>query len=324
MTATESHHPVPDMEQTELSFNWTDIQLFRLVAQCGSFRAASRKTNRSVNSLRRRLQYLEHQMNCRLLVRDVSGAHLTDQGERLFAAGNDMFEASMKVSRELLKSERAQSPRISIHVEESLGTFWLIPHSIAFQLSNPQFQLDFRCAVQSPGNTLTHCDIAVQTNPPNQDSLIVTRLGYLNTQPFATRGFVERWGEPNTSSDLKRFNLVELEMTTDNELNWAKLMPTLSRNNIVATTNTCASHLAAVSHGAGIGLLPTYLNNIERDLVPLLGELRYSGDIYLTYQRDAGNYKQVRTVIDWLKSIFDARQYPWFSQYISSPDATAY
>ncbi len=323
MTAKQIPSPVPNMEHSELNFNWTDVQLFRLIAQCGSFRGASRKSNRSVNSLRRRLRYLEHQMNCRLLVRDVSGAHLTEHGERLLAAGNDMFEASLKVSHELIKAEREQSNRVSIHVDEALGNFWLIPQSVNFQRSNPGFRLDFRCAVQCSDQFHTRCDIAVQTSLPNQDNLIATRLGYLHAQPFATREFVERWGMPYTREDLDRFSLVELDKPQDNEVNWATLVPELSCRNIVVTTNTRATHLAAVCHGAGIGLLPTYFNSVERDLVPLLDDLRYRSDIYLTYQRDAGNHKQVRTVIDWLKSAFNARQHPWFSEKHTPPDAVA-
>jgi len=320
MAVKDSASPVPNSEHENRSFDWSDVQLFMLVAQYGSLRSAGRRANRSVNSVRRRLQHLEHKLNRRLLVRDASGTHLTEHGRRLQAAGENMFEASLEVEQEFIEASRTRSHPVSIDIDETLANFWLMPLVVGYQHSTPQFQLDFRSATGGSGPNGTYCDVAVHTDRPSQNNLMVIRLGYLHFQPFASREFIKRHGRPKDLDDLENFSMVECSSAIAGHVKWSCLMPAASGKNVTVWTNSGSTHVAAVRHGAGIGLLPTYLTAFDDRLVPLLNGARCRRAIYLTYRRDAAEHRQVRSAIDWLISAFDTKQDPWFLEHYSAPD----
>lgn len=319
MTVKESSITVPDLEHEGQSFDWSDIQLFMLVAKSGSLRSASRKANRSVNSLRRRLQNLEHNLNRRLLVRAASGTHLTEHGQRLLAASEDMFKASRGVAEEFATAERGLSQTVSVDVEESLASFWLIPFATEYQRFHPDCQIDIQCLAGGPESIGSQCDISVRTAPPDQNSLMIRRLGYFHTQPFASRQFIDRHGEPGNVADLENFPLVECGSAKGDHVSWSDVISAELGGHVAVKTNAVGVQIAAVCQSAGIGLLPTFLVETDPRLVPLLDDLHFRGDVYLTYRRDAAEHRQVRSVIDWLNRIFDAGRSSWFSEHYISP-----
>ncbi|MEP1207181.1 MAG: LysR family transcriptional regulator [Rhizobiaceae bacterium] len=323
MGVKDSPLPVPESEHSELNFDWNDVQFFVLVAQCGSLRSASQKANRSVNSLRRRLELLEHKMNRRLLVRDATGTYLTEHGQRLLAVGNGMYEASLDVADEFARAEQEQSHSVSIDVDDGLTSYWLMPRAPRFVESDSYLQLDFRSPLRSRVSAGSQCDLTICTNVPSRRNLMVTRLGYLHVQPFASRSFVKRHGEPEDPAALDTLPLVERSPRESEHVGWAELVSKRLERNISVLANSGCSQFAAVCNGAGVGLLPTYLASADDRLVPLLEGMRQRRDIYLTYRRDVAEHRRVRLVIDWLKGIFNTRQALWFSEHYVSPTKTS-
>lgn len=319
MTVKDSPTSVPDLEHAEARFDWNDMQLFMLVARTGSLRRASKLAHRSVNSLRRRLQHLEHQLNCRLLVRDASGTRLTDHGRRLQSVGENMFQASFDVASEFLRAGRDQSAPVTVECGASLANHWLIPKAVGFLAGRPDLALDLRPPCVGVKAGYSDCDLCVLLSEPDQNSQIVTRLGYLHYQPFASRDFIKRHGCPDHESEIRQFKLVEQASFTGAEASWTQLLADPSDINLTITVNCGCAGLSAVAQGAGIGLLPTYFRESDARLVPILDGLNYRRDIFLTYRPEVAEHRQVRSTINWLKSVFDPQRAPWFTAEFKSP-----
>ncbi|MEP0942669.1 MAG: LysR family transcriptional regulator [Rhizobiaceae bacterium] len=174
--------PVPESEQANRQFDWNDIRLFVLVAQSGSFRRASSISDKSVNSLRRRIKQLEHRLRCRLFVRDVHGAHLTERGSRLFDASQRMLNASHDVGAELQR--QADDPRLSVtlNVCEGLAVYWLAPRLAEFHSANPDTRIELGCLSGPLGTDELKSDVQIQHAPPSQNDLMMVRLGHVHEQ----------------------------------------------------------------------------------------------------------------------------------------------
>ena len=175
---------VLDLEHGDVQFDWNDVRLFVLVAQCGSFRRASIKSKKSVNSLRRRIRQLEHRMRCRLLVRDVQGSYLTERGHRLFEASRQMLEASYEVGRE-------------------------------FHDSHPDIRIELQCFHSSSNVDVSRADIKVRHEQPLRNDLIVARLGHLHEQLFASPQLISEFGKPSRADKLLQFKFIERENAED-------------------------------------------------------------------------------------------------------------
>jgi hypothetical protein len=84
--------------------------------------------------------------------------------------------------------------------------------------------------------------------------------------------------------------------------------------------NVSSAHVWAVSKGAGIGWLPTYIPAVAGPLIPLDIDVKFSLDIWLTYHPDAKRIPRVKQLIDWTIQAFDGRKYPWFRDEFVHPN----
>jgi hypothetical protein len=69
----------------------------------------------------------------------------------------------------------------------------------------------------------------------------------------------------------------------------------------------------------GIGGLATYILAIGTDLIPVDIGVRHHVDIWMTYHPDARSTPRVAMFIDWLRTLFDPRRYPFFGDEFIHP-----
>lgn len=89
------------------------LQAFAAVADCGSFRAASRRLAMSQAGLTTSLQALESSLGVQLLERSVRGTVLTDNGERLLPRARRILGEVRKARQDaLLATDRRAAPAV--------------------------------------------------------------------------------------------------------------------------------------------------------------------------------------------------------------------
>ena len=88
---------------------------------------------------------------------------------------------------------------------------------------------------------------------------------------------------------------------------------------VALRTNTSTAHGYAIELGMGIGGLPTYIVALGTDLIPIDVGVRHQVDIWMTYHPDARGVARVSFFIDWLKTLFDPKRYPWFGDEFIHP-----
>src|SRR5437667_1164120 len=89
---------------------------------------------------------------------------------------------------------------------------------------------------------------------------------------------------------------------------------------VIVRTNASAAHFYAVELGLGIGVLATYALPLGADLIPVDVGYRHQIDIWMTYHPDIRSVRRVAVFIDWLRSLFDAKRYPWFGDHFIHPN----
>jgi len=88
---------------------------------------------------------------------------------------------------------------------------------------------------------------------------------------------------------------------------------------VLFRSNVSSTHFSSVLNGLGIGILPTYIQALGANLVPLnLGA--HAIDIWLTYRTDAKRIARIQRTIDWIMRSFNPRQFPWFRDEFIHPD----
>ena len=101
---------------------------------------------------------------------------------------------------------------------------------------------------------------------------------------------------------------------------WARYLGLETIEPIVGvSTNASTALLYAVENGAGIGALPTYVYVLNQRIVPVDIDVQHYMDIWLTYHPDVRKHRHKTLLIDWVREIFDPKQYPWFGDDFIHP-----
>jgi len=301
--------------------DWEAAHVFLEVARCGSFRAAAQKLRQSVNALRRRVDALEKDLDVALLIRHVNGVKLTDEGARIYNAALRMEGVSFELLQAGNPSEKQVEGEVQLAITEGLGTAWILPQVTEFLRGSPKLTLNLRCTQTPPDLLRLEADISVQLERPKGPDLKVMKLGYLHMMFFASQSYIDVHGSPKSNIELENHRLVIL---TDDRGRWENayqnaLTGILPSKTVALRNNVSSAHFWSIARGAGIGILPTYVQAIGAGLVPLeMGEI-IRHEIWLTYRSDAKRIARLRKTIDWIARAFDASRFPWFREDFIHP-----
>jgi DNA-binding transcriptional LysR family regulator len=299
--------------------SWDDLRVFMVVARTLSFRKAATALRANPATVLRRVERLEEFFGFRLFDRIPDGLILTAQGEAVYRSALEMERASLSL-RAHLDQDLATRGMVRCAVTEGLGTMWILPHLAQFSRTHPTTVVDLRCSMDVADVLRMEADVAVQLQQPDRPDVKSLRLGRLHIYPFASKRYIELYGLPKTIDELKHHRLIHQKAPQVEEHAWAKFLDDPSIENIVALRTNASTALAcAIEFGIGIGPLPTYIVAIGTDLVPVDIGVRHHVDIWMTYHPDARSIRRVSFFIDWLRTLFDARRYPWFGDEFIHP-----
>ena len=302
--------------------NWDLVRIFLAVARTGSFRAAAAQLGMSANFLSKRISVLENTYKTPLMTRHVDGIRLTPEGEAVLDAAKRMEEASFSLDRALSRTTPALTGEVRLAVTEGLGTFWLAPRLVEFQRVYSGLLVDLKCEMRSADVLRLEADVAVQLEEPGNPNLKRVKIGRMHIMPFVSPSYVEIYGMPRDLDDLQqnhRMVIQEAEQTKGKEM-YDKHAVREQLGFVAMRNNVSSAHVWAVSKGAGIGWLPTYIPAIAGPLIPLDIGVKFPLDIWLTYHPDAKRIPRVKQLIDWTIQSFDGRKYPWFRDEFVHPD----
>jgi DNA-binding transcriptional LysR family regulator len=163
-------------------------------------------------------------------------------------------------------------------------------------------------------------DVAIQLEKPERPEVKVVRLGRMHIYPFASQQYIDSYGLPKDLSEIRQHRIVHQKGPQVEDGSAQRLLNLPSIEGVIALrTNASIAHACAVELGMGIGGLGTYIVALGSDLVPVDIGVRHHVDIWMTYHPDARSVRRVSLFIDWLKTLFDPKLYPWFGDEFIHP-----
>ena len=301
--------------------DWEGAHLFLELVRKRSFRAAADALGMSVNSLRARVTELERFLGVPLVTRHVDGIRLTAEGLAAFDLACQMEQASFELIQRCSRSEQTLAGQVRLAVTEGLGSAWIGAKLVEFQRANPKLMVQLTCAMRSVDVLRLETDVSVQLMRPTAKEVRVVKLGRLHLVFFASRSYLDTYGEPTTIADLKNHRLV---IQADDDPSWRvlydRLFPNIPPHELVTLqTNVSSANYASIVSGAGFGMLPTYLYALGAPVVPLNLPIHHEVDIWMTCHADAARIPRVRHLMNWLIRAFSSKTYPWFRDEFVRP-----
>jgi DNA-binding transcriptional LysR family regulator len=299
--------------------SWDDLRVFIVVARTLSFRKAATALRTTPPTVIRKIERLEKNFAFRLFDRIPDGLLLTNEGHGVYLSVQEMERASHSL-RGYLDPGLTTRGMVRCSVTEGLGTMWILPHLAQFSRTHPTTQVDLSCSMTVADVLRMEADVAVQLDKPNRPDAKSVRLGRLHVYPFASKRYIELYGLPKNLDEIRQHRLIHQKAPQVDEHAWAQFLDDPSIEDIVVLRTNASTALAcAIELGIGIGPLPTYIVAIGTDLVPIDIGVRHEVDIWMTYHPDVRSIRRVSFFIDWLRTLFDPKRYPWFGDEFIHP-----
>ncbi len=299
--------------------DWDDYRVFLEVVRAGSFNRAAANLRMTQPTVSRRLMRLEAALGVRLFERDRRGPRLTDEGHRIYNDTSAAHTALTRAASAPPRPEPEPAGECRISMGDGVAAYWMTRFLPAYFHRFPRTALRLLGGYTS--DVKENVDLRLQYFRPSDAEPLIVRLATLHFLPFASREYLARHGTPHRIGDLSDHRVLDLTVYLADISQWT--MTPRSGDGAVMTavsTNLNSCLAEAVRHGAGIGLLPSYMAAVDGSLVPIEVGIRYQAPLYVSYRRDDAQRWQVRSALDFLRSVvFDETAMPWFAEHYAPP-----
>lgn len=285
--------------------NWDDLKVLAFVVREGTLRGAARRLGTSPATLSRRLDDLEAALGQKLVERFQGGCVPTAAGADIAAWAAQMGEIALEVERTRDHQDaHAASGTVRINTDEWLSYF-LTTRFARFHTLYPNVEVDIVTSHRPYSLARREADIAIRPYRPEQLDLVTRQLGTLTFGLYGSRAIAARHADAIARRDwagvpFVGFDEPRAEFQSDQ---WLRALP-----GAPTPWMRCSYGLGildGVSHGAGLGVLATFLAVDQPDLVAVVPHIpELDQDIWLSMHAGLRTSARVRAAVDFMSEVF--------------------
>ncbi|SEB94117.1 transcriptional regulator, LysR family [Pseudomonas saponiphila] len=185
-----------------------ELEAFATVARKRSFVAAARTLGRSPSALTRAVQALEESVGLKLFNRSSNAVSLTEAGECLLPHAYKMLDLQREVDEDLAGLGGLASGWIRFSAPELLGN-GVLPRLIAQYCERyPDVNIDVIFTDEIIDPAKSKLDFSIRGAFPQSSDLIGFALWSYSRHLYASPGYLERYGMPDSIEALESHSLI--------------------------------------------------------------------------------------------------------------------
>jgi DNA-binding transcriptional LysR family regulator len=286
--------------------DWDKIRLFYEVAEAGNFTRAGERLGVNQSSLSRQISALEHELQVPLFHRHARGLILTEHGEVLLKAAQDMHRRLESTRQRLTETSERPAGELKVTATVGIGGIWLAQRIKEFLDLYPEVRIQLILTPDELDLSMRAADVAIRLRRPVQPDLIQRRLFTIHYHAYASRNYIERHGEPETVDDLDRHHILSLGGEQPYFILDLHHLTTLGRNPkdprpSRLIVNDSLALRRAIETGAGIGMAPDYAMSSHPQVTQVLRDVEMPTlDCYLVFPEEVRSVARLQVFRDFL------------------------
>lgn len=179
-----------------------DLHVFCTVAQRASFVATAAELGVSQAFVSKRIGILEKQLGVRLFHRTTRRVHISDEGERIYAAARKILEDVSFMTEAANSAKGEPSGQLRISTSLRLGRNHVSHVLSLLQRRYPRLDIWLELLDRRVNLVEEGYDIDIRVGEPTQPQLIAHRIAPSNRILCAAPSYLERRGQPKSLADL--------------------------------------------------------------------------------------------------------------------------
>lgn len=282
---------------------WSDLRIFLAVAREPSLRRAARALGVGQPTVARRLQALESALGIPLFERTPDGHRLTRAGEDLLPLAESIGESALAIERRLATLAAGPDDLVRIVAAEWPARFVAGRVSALSAAGGPVVELAESHG--EPDLARREADIFIRHGLPARGNLVTRRIGSLPAAVYAARSYVRRRPEALADTSWRECDWVAYDAPHGHFASMAWLAAQVDSARLRVRANRLALQHEAVRAGAGLGILPCFLADVDPALVAVSAPIAdLAADLWVVTHPDTRTRQAVRRAVRWLESIF--------------------
>ncbi len=249
---------------------------------------------------------LERDLKVSLFHRHARGLVMTEQGELLYRAANDVFHKLQSTATLLADARTKPTGELRVTTPVGLGSAWLTPRIGEFINLYPEIQLHFILTDDELDLAMREADVAIWMREPSQNDLIRRPLFTAHYNAYASASYLKEFGHPKSVEDLDSHRMLAfrgVNMQSLLDFNWVLTIGREDREPrpAVMVIDNIYALKQAVRRGIGIAVLPDYLASDDAELSQVLKGVELPEvQTYFVYPEELKNSKRVQVFRDFL------------------------
>lgn len=262
--------------------DWSDLKHALAVAEAGSLAGASRRLGVNHTTVLRRLDALEANLGTRLFDRKRSGYEPTDAGQAVLAHARHMADRVDEIERQVLGRDRELTGVLRVAtafvvmehlLPAPLADFARAYPGIEVEVTENAFLVDLsRQRAEVVTQSLAHreADVALRLSGEVAEHLVGRNLGLTQCRVYARRGAP---GLPQSVQPLQALvrdaPWVAFKKDQQNRIYDRWMRSQMEQARVRVRVDIFNATAAMLRTGIGVGLLPTFMEATNPDLVPV-------------------------------------------------------
>lgn len=255
----------------------TGLIAFARTASLGSYTAAARSLGISPSAVSKSVQRLEERLGLRLFTRTTRSLTLTPEGRDLHDRTLRLLQEVEHIEQAAASARAEPAGMLKVTAPLPVGVHILAPALPKFRERYPKLAVDLRLGDRHTDLIAEGIDVALQVGDLADSRLLSRRLAPHRLCAFASPGYLERKGVPQSIEELSRHECVNFRYQNSGlSLRWPfqvaeRIMEFTPTAGIVVDASDGV--LAVLVAGGGIGISPTYAAacHVRRgELIPVL------------------------------------------------------
>ncbi len=299
----------------EDGMDWDKLRTFYTVAKVGTFTNAGDALNLSQSAVSRQISALESSLGIKLFNRHARGLILTEPGETLYNAVQEVFTKLSLTEATLTENKTRPTGSLKVTTTPAFGSNWLAPRLYKFIEKYPDITISIRTEDVDLNLRTREADVAIRMHETVQYDLIQRHLASFPLRVYASKDYIKNFGHPRTLKDLGNHTVIGYDMTPTipiQHANWlfqsyAKYEKKRLPMNI--SMNSLTGNLNMVKSGLGICALPSFVFNDSKqkeNIVEVMDDVESpSLSAYYVYPVELRSSKKVRAFRDFLMEEMD-------------------
>lgn len=286
--------------------NWDDVRVFLEVHRAGTLRGAAQLLAIDQTTAGRRLGALERDLGSRLFLRTTGGLVLTDSGQQVLSAAEEMERLAVSFERRSEGADARVAGEVRVTTTDALAVDFVVPAIERLQDRHPEVRVILGTTTRLLDLARREADIAVRTLRPEQPDLIVRQVGCWEVGLYASRRYLERHGEPRPGGGFAGRDIALYQEGVTQRQSDTLVGEPRGDGRVVAELDSSLMLATFVRAGLAMGELPCYLARRDPELVRLWPDRCRAKpyEAWLVLHQDLAHTARVRVVVEAITEAF--------------------